>query len=275
MKNKNNIIYVIIAILLIVVITLTVILICKNKEEKENNIDNDNNINASNSIISDLNKDEEKEDINVNKQIKVIVDNKDLWLEEDDDFINYVYAITDLDQNGRLEIMSTSNQGSGMYSYNNFFELNTNLDGLNKIVTDIEEGDSQSEIGIDKTQVFFDEVNNKYYYIFNDVIRINSYEYENSKKVIMLNNGFITDDMIAYKTTVYKNETDDPIEKYYDKDDNIISKEQFERVDKLIYGKMIEKEVTFNWNKIPKNTANNQIISVLTKSYTKFTLKNV
>lgn len=278
MKKKNYILYGIIAILLVIIIALVIMLISiYNKDNQQNNKANENIVSSNSNSASELKKDKEennKDKINVNMQIKIIVDNKDLWL-QDDDYVNYVYAITDLDQNGRLEIISTSIQGSGLYAYNDFYEVNTNLDGIDKILTDIKEGDSQSDIGIDKTQAFYDRINDKYYYVFTDTIRLNSYEYHNSKKIMMLKNGFITDDFIAYKTIVYKNETDDPIERYYDKDSNFITKEQYEKVDKLLYGEMIEKEVTFNWNKISKDISNNQIISVLTKSYTGFSLNNI
>ncbi|MBQ1580144.1 MAG: hypothetical protein IIZ86_03335, partial [Firmicutes bacterium] len=50
-------------------------------------------------------------------QVKLIAENKDLWLVTDVNEADlYQYAVTDLDENGRLELIATITEGSGQFS---------------------------------------------------------------------------------------------------------------------------------------------------------------
>ena len=61
---------------------------------------------------------------NVDEQIDLIVNNYSMWTMKTDDDTNkpYSYVVTDLDQNGRLEIIASTCQGTGIYTYSNWCE---------------------------------------------------------------------------------------------------------------------------------------------------------
>ena len=81
-----------------------------------------------------------KED--VKKQLTIIAENKDMWITELEyaDEV-YRYAISDLDHNGRYEVIVSNMGGTGLYTYSRFFEVNETYDGLVECTTDFMEGD--------------------------------------------------------------------------------------------------------------------------------------
>ena len=68
-----------------------------------------------------------------NDQINLIADNADNWKQDVPSGV-WGYSVTDLDQNGRLEIIAASVQGTGFYTYLDIYEVNEEGTGLTKIV---------------------------------------------------------------------------------------------------------------------------------------------
>lgn len=101
------------------------------------------------------------------RQLEVIADNMNMW---------YIpgasergYCVTDLDRNGRLEIIASETQGGGRYSTSNIYEVNAILDGLEQAAWEKTEGDSEPDLlNLRSCEVFYDS--EAYYYIVNDYI---------------------------------------------------------------------------------------------------------
>ena len=56
--------------------------------------------------------------INYGSQLQLIADNTAVWMGDTELIAEpFFYAVTDLDQNGRLEIIQSSCQGTGLYTY--------------------------------------------------------------------------------------------------------------------------------------------------------------
>ena len=133
-------------------------------------------------------------------QWDVIARNKDMWLTYMD-YANDVqcYTVTDLDENGRLEIIVSSMGGTGNYSYNRFYEVNETFDGLVECATDYEEGNSQPDICIineESTRVFRDG-EGKLHYVFTDWLKNGAAEYYNTYYDMWLENGQIRNRVLA------------------------------------------------------------------------------
>ncbi|MBQ6365189.1 MAG: hypothetical protein IJI61_02140 [Oscillospiraceae bacterium] len=73
----------------------------------------------------------------IDVQLQVILDNRKMWdLEDYADPIPGCYAITDLDHNGRVEIISAVNYSSGNLTHLEIHEVNKAMSGLNRVDTD-------------------------------------------------------------------------------------------------------------------------------------------
>ena len=180
-----------------------------------------------------------KED--VKKQLTIIAENKDMWtteLEYADEV--YRYAISDLDHNGRYEVIVSNMGGTGLYTYSRFFEVNETQDGLVECTSDFMEGDSQPDIIVEKVDTYVD-ANGEFHYAFYDVLRNGVAEsYENVRE-LMLRDGEIITKYIASKATIYEGEC--ATITCNDGDGNTITEEAYETIVDNYFGDC-EKEVT-------------------------------
>ena len=157
-------------------------------------------------------------------QLNVILNNKNLWY-KDTEFEKYSYAVTDLDQNGRIEIISSICQGTGIYTYTTIYEVSENGDGLNLCESNLEEYDSQADIIKNSWEVFYDNTNKKYHYIFDDLTKNGAAEYYESKRDFCLSDGKISERYLVRKNTIYQNGS--PQITYIDLNNNSINEEKY------------------------------------------------
>ena len=81
-------------------------------------------------------------------QVKLIAENKDLWLVTDvNEADQYQYAVTDLDENGRLELIATITEGSGQFSTTHFYEVSEDFSKLEPLEYAYGETHSEPDIG--------------------------------------------------------------------------------------------------------------------------------
>lgn len=227
--NKKKII--IIVILVICAIVVTNYLLSKGPEEILNSEDNLHN-SGDTSTQKDL------------EQLNVILNNKELWY-KDDEFDKYSYAVTDLDQNGRLEIISSICQGTGLYTYTTIYEINETLDGLNLCESNLEEYDSQADIIKDTWSVFYDKDTPKYYYVLEDATRNGMAELYENKRYFCLYNGEIMEEYLVRKNTIYQNGT--PEVTFTDANDNIITEEEYNNFENQHFANLEKMTVNIKW----------------------------
>ena len=81
-------------------------------------------------------------------QVKLIAENKDLWLVTDvNEADQYQYAVTDLDENGRLELISTVMEGTGRFSTTRFYEVSEDFSKLEPVEYDLDGAQSEADLG--------------------------------------------------------------------------------------------------------------------------------
>ena len=217
--------------------------------------------------------DPDQEEGDVGTQIQLIADNISLWQGEADTE-PYGYAVTDLDQNGRLEIISSSCQGTGIYSYNNIWEVNEACDELTLLEKTIDEYTSQADILVESVPVYFDSGNNAYHYVFDDLTKNGAAEYYQNKRALCLQDGKLIERFLAYKTTMYHDST--PTVTCTDADTNPISEEDYQNIGDKVFSKMEKKQAAFYW--ITEENAglyalkDTDIKSALKESYHGFTI---
>lgn len=124
-------------------------------------------------------------------QIKLIETNRALWAfnSEFDDMWPWGYTITDLDNNGRLEVIAvSSNRGSGLYTYAKMWEVTE--DGRN-LANCLDSNYGEPWSGIDKSELicYFDQKTNSYYYVCEGMIRDGVDRVEHTVSVLELKDG--------------------------------------------------------------------------------------
>ena len=178
-------------------------------------------------------------------QLNVILNNKNLWY-KDTEFEKYSYAVTDLDQNGRIEIVSSICQGTGIYTYTTIYEVNENGDRLSLCESNLTEYDfSQADIIKNNWKVFYDKFNNQYHYIFDDLTKVGMTEYYENKRDFCLSNGKISERYLVRKTTLYENEV--PNITYTDFNNNVINEKEYNNFEDEYFNIYEKMMVNIEW----------------------------
>ena len=188
---------------------------------------------------------EAKEESDITNQLQIIVNNKSLWIGDDSDSALYSYAITDLNQNGRVEIISSSIQGTGMYTRSYYWEVNESFDGLKEYKHKEEEYSSEADIVVNTVPVYFDSTLNRYYYVFDDLLKNGAAQYYENKRAIYLENEQIIEIFLAYKATIYIDT--DPTITITDANSNTISEEEYNNIADQFFVDMEKKQANIGW----------------------------
>lgn len=207
-------------------------------------------------------------------QLQIIVDNKSLWF-GDVDGERYGYAITDLNHNGRIEIISSSTQGTGIYSYSKYWEVNESFDGLVQYSSTVEEYDSEADIIKESVPVYYDSDQNRYYYIFDDLIKNGAAEYCENKRGLYFEQEQVFEVFLAYKTTIYVNSS--PTITYEDADEHMISEEEYNNIADQVFAGMEKKQANMKWLLNETSDINGlsdeELLRMLEESYLAFSVK--
>lgn len=134
-------------------------------------------------------------------QLKLIAENVELWRYEED-YLSCGYAVTDLDQNGRLEILASSMQGTGLYTYTICFEVNEAGDGMDQVVLDSEVLmflGSEPDIMQKTATVYCDSAEAVYRYLFDDTMRISAASCVNTQMILWKEGSQLLVDPLAYE----------------------------------------------------------------------------
>lgn len=216
-------------------------------------------------------------DLSIEKQLQVIVDNYE-WKFPQPDYVRRGFSVTDLDQNGRLELIVSRLEGSGRYTYSDYYEVNKELNGLTPL-EELSGGDkSQADIMTDRVSVYYDSDNKIYYYIFDDLLKDGIYYSYKNKRAISLTNGKLSERFLAYKNTHYGDVSDSPASvTCKDADGNEIGENEYNLIDEIVFTDFKKKEACFSWFDVKDlnygNLSDNEIGAILQKSYNGFVIQ--
>ena len=162
-------------------------------------------------------------------QLKIILNHQSQW-KNNTGAEYYAYAITDLDHNGRLEIIAASSGGTGKYTNYNIYEVKEDKSGIEQCTTNLLEGDSGADIIVNDWITYYDVNTNTYHYVVKDAIRVNATQYLENKRDIVFKNSNWTENNIAVKESVYAEDKADFENQYQNKSG--------EEIDALTYDAM-------------------------------------
>ncbi len=203
-------------------------------------------------------------------QIALIAEKRAEWFVEDDENL-YVYTVADLNQNGRLELISTSTQGSGLYSYTNYFEVTedgTALEKWNRVSEDA----SAPDVGYAMFPVFCDQVSGNYTYIINDFWRAGMAESGAVVIGVTYNDGVIKETTLGSEVCSYDEETQMEMMTYYNAQNEEITAEEYETLAQTIYQGLEEKIAFIQWD-LSEDFATQDLESALSAMYQGFLIE--
>ena len=234
-------------------------------------------INASSSAMQPV------DPLSVEGQLKTIAEAKDKIVTYDNEDENYHYAITDLDQNGRLElIVSTGMFGAEHITGNWYYKISKDGSKLKKCKGKAF-GNEGHDICDDIDTVYIDPKKHNYYYIVHGITHVSGAENYDSVGFLQLKNGTLTDNYLAggshfvskkgkLKDSYYK------LTKNANKRTAIITKKQYSDIDSLMnekYGKLKKESVAIQWfsyEQLMSEVSESQFLHKLQKSQENFAI---
>lgn len=234
-------------------------------------------INASSSAMQPV------DPLSVEGQLKTIAEAKDKIVTYDDEDENYHYAITDLDQNGRLElIVSTGMIGTGHFTTNWYYEISKDGSKLKKCKGKAF-GNEGHDICDDIDTVYIDLKKHNYYYIVHGITHMSGAENYDSVGFLHLKNGTLTDNYLAGGSYIVSKKgklKDSYYKMLKNGNENTakLTKKQYSDIDSLMnekYGKLKKESVAIQWfsyEQLMSEVSESQFLHKLQKSQENFSI---
>lgn len=208
-------------------------------------------INASSSAMQSM------DPLSIEGQLKTIAEAKDKIVTYDQYMDSYHYAVTDLDQNGRLElIISTGVNGTGHITNNWYYEISKDGSKLKKCKGKTF-GNEGHDICDDIDTVYIDQKKHNYYYIVHGITHVSGGENYESLGFLQLKNGTFTDNYLAGGSHIVSKKGKGKLKNSYykltqngNKKTAKITKKQYSDIDSLMkekYGKLKKESVAIQW----------------------------
>lgn len=188
----------------------------------------------------------------IEKQIEIIMQNKELWdlskTLENQTLEQYGYAITDLNHNGKLEIITATCETAGAYTYSKYYEINEDETSLNALEISEKKGDTEANIMIETVKTLIDETTDKksYIYVYEDSLKDQNDEYFKNKQSIIWQDGNISEYRLAYTKTLNKEGKTEIryIDNLYFKS---ITEEKYMQIEDIRYKNATQKLTDIGW----------------------------
>ncbi len=180
------------------------------------------------------------------EQLELIASQTYLWAPDYDPYIQWGYIVADLDQNGRQEIISASLQGTGMYTTFDIFEVSEDGSSLKKVEQDRPEYDSAPDIMVSRIDRYYDEKDDRYSYVFTDMIRNGYAEYYENKRAVWLEDGIWKETPLVFMSVICT-DPDHCTESFSDASEEEISAEAYENAAAIYFENIEPAEICLNW----------------------------
>ncbi len=182
--------------------------------------------------------------------VDIYMANKSVWMENPEymPMQGYGYCLLDLDFDGVLELINSTNDGSGRYSYNKFYRIN--LDKLT--VEEFQAQSEQQEGGIDycylahQSKLLKNKSTGNLFYLFEDYLRVSTEEGVESYAEVYMKDNILYENFLfsEYWHPDYDNNTTNEIREYNFKDDDV-TKSEYEQKTNAFYSE--NKDMNLVW----------------------------
>ena len=166
-------------------------------------------------------------------------------LKQNDSPNPWSYAVTDLDHNGRVELLAGTIEGSGRYTTVKAWEVSADKTALSELRVPLADGDSFPDIVTDAADTFHDKTTDYWYYMFNDHITVSTQEVYANKSAIALVQGELQFATYAFQ----HNEWTDGrmVTTFTNNKGDVITPEDYNAVGSNVFSKMDRSATYFDW----------------------------
>lgn len=182
--------------------------------------------------------------LDVAGQLDLIAANRELW-RGTEDYVDYDYIVTDLDQNGRLEIMSASIQGTGLFTYASCFEVNAEGTGLDAVILGESEYDAWPDIIVNKARAYYDSEADTYWYEIDDYMRDGAAKGVTIQMLLTKNGESMVVEALGADLRISSENSESHT--YYNADGDEVTKEEYEEAVSRRCEGMEYKTVLLGW----------------------------
>ena len=186
-------------------------------------------------------------------------------LEQDGQAREWRYAVTDLDHNGRLELVAASQHLADRSTSLKLWELNENNDALVECAVKLEEGESFPDILSENADTYHDPVTGAWSYLFYDNILLSETEAYTAKCSVTLRDGTLSYESYAFQFVSEQNGKRSV--SYMDLNGGEISPEAFNAAGQQAFAGCEKSSSNFGWFRFDDA----KDASALTDSYAVFT----
>ena len=187
------------------------------------------------------------------EQRQAIEANRALWAFEDDYYTPWFYTVTDLDHNGLLEILAASTQGTGIFTYANFYEVLPDGSGLKNLYhegVEIEGPDDWPEIIRDSLPCYYDAASDTYFYPCEGVTREGAAHQYFAWSALSLKNGVAEWEHLASKDVEWLDGGESERITCTDAQGDPISEADYDSAVERRFAGMEKSEVKLDWTQV-------------------------
>lgn len=192
--------------------------------------------------------------LSADTQLKTIWEARDTWrvLEETE---GWCYAVTDLDGNGRLEILSSETHGTGNYTTLRAWEVSEDGASLNPIAAPMDDGEGgpvlssgyYSDENPSKENVeAYTDGSGITYYIQTDINKDGAAHYYETKQAVFLKDGKLDCQIVATKQTDYDENGGETVT-CQDADGQAISQNDYDTAGERHFAGLSRKNAAIGW----------------------------
>lgn len=176
------------------------------------------------------------------QQLQLLLSCSDLWEYTPSSSEICSYCVTDLDRNGRIEIIMSSFSNSGYNSYTECMEVNEKLDGLDNCLT----SDLVSDIMLDETLACYSD-SKVFCYATMDTAQTIWQETVQTRYSMKLEKGKLTEEKLASVSNTSSLTPSDIESAFTDAHGNPISQTDYEMIYDTQYSGWKKTEVELGW----------------------------
>lgn len=190
-----------------------------------------------------------EKETSVEEQVKLIYANLSA-LSKDDAAKNelWQYAVTDLDHNGRLELIAANTLGRDYFTYACIYEVGADLASFTQCDMGVKEGDPFVDIIADSADTYYDKTNDTWYYMFTEGYAANADKFYAVKCSVSLKEAYVAAAAYAKQTTEAINGV--TVTSFLDMEDNIITPDEFNAAGDNQFAKLDKSSTNFDWFKL-------------------------